>query len=122
MKLAKIVYMRYFHAKLKKHLDSMNPKMSFTKLQFLSGIPSGQFSHWKKPKEDKNSRTPTDTELEKLASVPELGLALGELRAWRAIDIHGEQTILDAAVAQFPADTKLGKELRELLNEARNAG
>lgn len=83
--------MPYFYEHLKQHLESLEPKRTFNQLQFPSGIQSGTFSAWKKPKEDPLSRRPSDTDLEKLAQVEWLGLELDTLRAWKAIEEYGEE-------------------------------
>lgn len=109
--------MRYFHERLRQHMADLDPPIKYHDLQFMAGIPSGTFSAWKKSPEEKYSRTPTDTELEKLASVKELGLDLEVLRSWRAIDEYGESTIMIAS-KQLEFENKLGKDrAHEILEE-----
>ena len=80
-----------FYENLESHLKTLDPPMSFYKLQFLSGIPSGTFSQWKKGK-----RSPSDTDLTKLEAVKELGLSLNKLRAWKLLDEFDPETIEEA--------------------------
>jgi hypothetical protein len=95
--------MRYFYEKLSEHLKGLNPPMTFNQLHFKAGIPSGHFSLWKKPKNEKGSRLPTDPELERIADVPELGLTLETLRGWRALDEYSKEEIF-AALDSLPEE------------------
>jgi hypothetical protein len=55
-------------------------------------IPSGHFSLWKRSEEE-GGRFPTWTEIEKIATLPELELPLDQLKAWKAIDEYGKEII-----------------------------
>lgn len=78
--------MGYFYEQLSRRLKETG--LSFYKLQFAAEIGSSQFTFWKTGK-----RRPSDTDLEKLASVEELGLTYAELGAWRMIDQNSPESI-----------------------------
>lgn len=78
--------MSYFYERLESVIKEKG--LTFYKLQFPSGIPSAQFSLWKK-----GARTPSDAEVAKLAAVPELGLSLERLKSWRALDEYSPEAL-----------------------------
>lgn len=82
----------FLYEKLKSRMDTIG--LSFNKLSFKTEIIAGHFSAWKT-----GARRPSDTEIEKVASVPELGILKEELEAWRIIEIYGIEA-LKAAIAQ----------------------
>lgn len=82
----------FLYKKLKSRMDNIG--LSFNKLSFKTEIIAGHFSAWKT-----GARRPSDTEIEKLASVPELCILKEELEAWRIIEIYGVEA-LKAAIAQ----------------------
>lgn len=69
----------YFYEQLENAANKAG--LTFYRIQFLSGIPSGEFSSWKIGR-----RAPSDKSLEKLSSVDELGVTLSELKAWKVLD------------------------------------
>lgn len=99
--------MSSFYKNLEKEVVSAG--LSFYKLQFLAGITSSQFSQWKNGK-----RNPSDTEIEKLASVKELGLDLTTLRKWRAMDEYPEfAELLEYPLDELKAAYELAKKRKE---------
>jgi SOS-response transcriptional repressor LexA len=84
-----------FYRLLKKHIESLDKPLTFHKLQFSSGITSGQFSQFKKGKHQ-GGRAPSDMDLEKLSAVPELNLSIETLKGWRALDKIGVDAVREA--------------------------
>ncbi len=80
---------RYFYEKLKGRL--LEKGLSFNRLSELSGIARNRFPEW-----SRSLRVPSDAEIEKLASVEELGLCLEELQAWKIINKYGEDALKKA--------------------------
>jgi hypothetical protein len=99
--LAKMQGMTVFYDQLFQHLQWLNRTQMPTKkwtMNFVArkaDIPSGHPSLWKKPR-DEHGRRPSDTELEKIADIKELGLGLKTLKAWRAADEYGLDVLQEA--------------------------
>jgi len=86
--------MPFFYDQIKKHLDSL--ERTFYQLHYAAEIQSGAFSQWKKDRAEPRARRPSDAELQRLASVPWLGIPMETLKAWRAIDEYGDAAIIKA--------------------------
>jgi hypothetical protein len=91
--------MPFFFTRLKAHIDRINevekPKEKWTMnlIARRADIPSGHPSQWKKPLGDKSRRSPSDTEIEKIAGLTELGLDVTTLKSWRAMDEYPPEAI-----------------------------
>jgi len=71
-------YMKSFYERLSEHMQSLDPPLDFKELHYLSRIAQSQFHYWKRLE-----RLPSDNEIERLASVKELGIPWERLIAWR---------------------------------------
>ncbi len=77
----------FLYEKLKTQLDKVG--FSLNKLCLASGLNRGHLLHWKT-----GARRPSDSEIDKIASVPELGIIREQLEAWRAIEIYGMENLI----------------------------
>lgn len=107
--------MPFFYDRLKQHLESLDPKRNYNQLQFPAGIQSGVFSTWKKPKGHPAARRPSDTDIEKLASVEWLGLSQEQLKAWRRLDDMSNDDLITLIKEAYPDDKERKRFIKEVL-------
>ncbi len=81
--------MSYFYTRLEEHLKSLG--LTFQRLHYMAEIQNSQFSFWRHGK-----RSPSESEIQKIANVKELGLRLEVLQAWAIIDKYGEEAVKEA--------------------------
>jgi len=116
------ILMMNFYTRLESHMKALPTPLDYKELHYLSRIASSQFHYWRKwdrTADTNDGRLPTDGELEKLASVKELGLPLITLQAWRALDQYGQEVIASAFEAYFPENTPRGQEVRQIIDELK---